>query len=321
MPDAPDMENWQNLVLEMTLKTNPQLAESIFQTGKWTRYNREKIASLCEQRGLPLRALENFQDIKNIRRVLLSQIQQLPQEFLKSFVVNKLSNENIVPVLSDILKYSRNIKLVVETSQEVSMRIGLKELLEMFEQNGSHEGIFHLLTPVYESSRDQMVFHKLIEACAKLGQLQELEKVVKTGFEIYDPQTVLGILLSAKPQDPKSLIILCDKAGFIREMVQYLWENKLSTYLEIYVLKVNQKNAGKVIGSLLDLGAEEGYIGQLLLSIGGSCDASQMIAEFEQRSKERMLEQWLEQRRSEGSQLGCVHNCLAKIAIDYDKNP
>ena len=43
-------------------------------------------------------------------------------------------------------------------------------------------------------------------------------------------------------------------------MVQYLWENRLNTYLEIYVLKVNQKNCGKVIGTLLDLGADESYV-------------------------------------------------------------
>lgn len=35
---------------------------------------------------------------------------------MKAFVTTKLSNENIVPILSDILKYSRNIKLVVETA-------------------------------------------------------------------------------------------------------------------------------------------------------------------------------------------------------------
>ncbi len=48
-------------------------------------------------------------------------------------MTSRLSNENIVPVLSDILKYSRNIKLVVETAQEVSKRIGFKDLIEMFE--------------------------------------------------------------------------------------------------------------------------------------------------------------------------------------------
>lgn len=43
-------------------------------------------------------------------------------------------------------------------------------------------------------------------------------------------------------------------------MVKYLWENDLRNYIEIYVLKVNQKNTGKVLGYLLDLGVDESYI-------------------------------------------------------------
>ncbi len=64
---------------------------------------------------------------------MLNQIQNVPPEYMKMFVTTRLSNENIVPVLSDILKYSRNIKLVVETAQEVARRIGYKDLIEMFE--------------------------------------------------------------------------------------------------------------------------------------------------------------------------------------------
>ncbi len=89
---------------------------------------------------------------------------------MKMFVTTRLSNENIVPVLSDILKYSRNIKLVVETAQDVSKRIGFKELIEMFEQNNSYEGIYHLLVTNYEGTKDKVIYHKFIEACAKLGQ-------------------------------------------------------------------------------------------------------------------------------------------------------
>lgn len=47
-------------------------------------------------------------------------------------------------------------------------------------------------------------------------------------------------------------------------MVKYLWENNMRNYIEIYVLKVNQKNIGKVLGNLMDLGAEEDYVKQLL---------------------------------------------------------
>lgn len=104
-------------------------------------------------------------------------------------------------------------------------------------------------------------------------------------------------------------------------MTKYLWDNSLNNYLEIYVFKVNQKNSGKVLGSLLDLGAEELYIKQLLQGIGSNCDIQDLISEFDYRSKERLLEEWLYQRLNEGNQLTSVHNTMAKIAIDYDKNP
>lgn len=71
MPDNPDMDNWQTLILELNLKSNPSVAETIFQNGSWTRFNKERIAPLCEQKGLYLRALENYSDLKNIKRILL----------------------------------------------------------------------------------------------------------------------------------------------------------------------------------------------------------------------------------------------------------
>lgn len=60
-------------------------------------------------------------------------------------------------------------------------------------------------------------------------------------------------------------------------MVKYLWENNMRNYIEIYVLKVNQKNTGKVLGNLMDLGAEEDYVKQLLQVVGSNCDISEVI--------------------------------------------
>lgn len=105
MPDTPDMDNWQTLILELNLKSNPSVAETIFQTGKWNRYNRDRIAPLCESNRLYLRALENYTDLKNIKRILLSHGQNIPPEYMKSFITNKLPAEHIPSILSDILKY------------------------------------------------------------------------------------------------------------------------------------------------------------------------------------------------------------------------
>ncbi len=47
-------------------------------------------------------------------------------------------------------------------------------------------------------------------------------------------------------------------------MVKFLWENNMRKYIEVYILKVNQRNTGKVLGNLMDLGADEDYIRELL---------------------------------------------------------
>lgn len=43
-------------------------------------------------------------------------------------------------------------------------------------------------------------------------------------------------------------------------MVKYLWENNCTQHIEMYILRVNRDKAGDVLGTLIDLGAEENYI-------------------------------------------------------------
>jgi clathrin heavy chain len=321
MPDNPDMDNWQTLILELNLKNNPSVAETIFQTGKWNRFNKTRIAPLCEQKGLYLRALENYQDLKNIKRILLNNAQMIPPEYLKAYIVSKLPAEHIPSVLSDILKFNRNTKLAVEISQEVHSKVGLKELVDVFEAVGSYDAIYFFLGPLLEQTKDSKVYHKYLEACVKCNQLREAEKVIQNCGEFYDPEKVLDLFLSVKLADPKALVILCDKNGYVKEMVRYLWENQFNSYIEIYVIKVNQSNSGLVLGTLMDLGAEENYIRQLLNTIGSNCQIDSLVQEFEKRNRERLLETWLEQRANEGNTLPSIHNALAKIAIDFDKSP
>lgn len=49
-----------------------------------------------------------------------------------------------------------------------------------------------------------------------------------------------------------------------------------------------------VLGTLMDLGAEENYIKQLLNTIGPNCQIDSLVEEFEKRNRERLLENWLE---------------------------
>lgn len=71
-----------------------------------------------------------------------------------------------------------------------------------------------------------------------------------------------------------------------------------------------------MLGTLIDLEAEETYIRQLLYNIRGLCPIEPTIEEFEKRNKLSMLENWLDQRVQEGNQIPEIHNALAKIKID-----
>lgn len=70
--NKPEDANYQTKVLELNIMIAPQIAESILQMKIWKLYNKPKIAALCEQKGLYQRALENYTDIKDIKRVLIN---------------------------------------------------------------------------------------------------------------------------------------------------------------------------------------------------------------------------------------------------------
>lgn len=74
------------------------------------------------------------------------------------------------------------------------------------------------------------------------------------------------------------------------------------------------------MGTLLELDCDEVYIKQLLNSIR-VCPIPELVDEFEQRGKLRMLQAWLEARNDERVQEPALHNALGKIYIDINKDP
>ena len=94
----------------------------------------------------------------------------------------------------------------------------------------------------------------------------------------------------------------------------------MNKYIEIYLFRVNQAAAPKVLGTLLELDCDEIYIKQLLNSIR-VCPIPELVSEFEQRGKVRLLQGWLEARADERVQEPALHNALAMIYIDINKDP
>lgn len=55
----------------MNLMNAPQVADAILGNEMFTHYDRPRIANLCEKAGLLQRALEHYDDIADIKRVVV----------------------------------------------------------------------------------------------------------------------------------------------------------------------------------------------------------------------------------------------------------
>jgi len=120
--------------------------------------------------------------------------------------------------------------------------------------------------------------------------------------------------------DQLPLIIVCDRFEFVHDLVLHLFKNNLQKYIEIYVQKVNPLRTPVVVGALLDVDCEESTIKSLLGSVKGDVSVSQLVEEVEKRNRLKLILPFLENKVSNGSQDPEVHNALAKIYIDSNRN-
>ena len=93
-------------VLELNLMAAPQVAEAILQMETWNQFNRNKIAVLCEQKGLFQRALELYSDLKDVKRVILN-TQFISPEWLTAFLGKMQQQEWLLACLQDLMKHNR----------------------------------------------------------------------------------------------------------------------------------------------------------------------------------------------------------------------
>ena len=97
---------------------------------------------------------------------------------------------------------------------------------------GSNEGMLFYLASVLPHTDDPEIYFKYIEACTRIGNYKEVERVIReTNF--YDPIKVKDFLKDMKLPDPRPLIYLCDQHNFIEELTKYLYKNRQNRFIEI----------------------------------------------------------------------------------------
>ncbi|KAK2465631.1 hypothetical protein APHAL10511_002175 [Amanita phalloides] len=318
--NRPEQGHLQTRLLEMNLVHAPQVADAILGNEMFSHYDRPRIANLCEKAGLLQRALEHYEDLADIKRVVVHSAGLQPDWLVDYF--SRLTTEQSMACLQEMLRVNirQNLQAVIQIATKYSDILGPVKLIEMFEGFKSFEGLYYYLRAIVTLSEDPEVHFKYIQAATRTGQIREVERICRES-NFYNPEKVKNFLKEAKLSDQLPLIIVCDRFDFVHDLVLYLYQNGLVKFIEVYVQRVNSVRTPQVIGGLLDVDCDETTIKSLLASVSGNFPIDELVQEVEQRNRLKLVLPWLEAKVQAGSQETAVFNALAKIYIDSNNNP
>ncbi len=290
--NKPEQGQLQTRLLEMNLMNAPQVAEAILSNDMFSHFDRNRIATLCEQTGLYQKALELFEDPAAITCIVVN-IAGTPN-FNAEWLVNffgKLSVEQSLASLDAMLKTNirQNLQSVVQIATKYSDLLGAVRLIDLFEKYKTAEGLFYYLGSIVNMSEDPDVNFKYIEAATKMGQFREVERICRDSNH-YNPEKVKNFLKEAKLSEQLPLIVVCDRFNFVHDLVLYLYQNQQFKSIEIYVQQVNPSRTPAVIGGLLDVDCDENIIQNLLSTVNpASIPIDELVSEVESRNRLKLL--------------------------------
>lgn len=319
-PDLEEHAMLQTKVLEINLVAFPNVADAILANGMFSHYDKPRVAQLAEKAGLYMRALQHYTELPDIKRVVVNTHAIEPQQFVEYF--GTLSPEWALECLKELMLTNarQNLQLVVQVCKEYSDQLGNDNIIKLFEEFKSYEGLFYFIGGIIAFSQDSNVHFKYIEAATKINQLKEVERITRES-SVYDPEKVKRFLMDVKLPDARPLINVCDRHGFVSDLTHYLYANNMLRYIEGYVQKVNPSSTPDVVGQLLDDEADTTFITNLILSVRSLLPVEQLVDVVEKRNRLKLLTQFLEHLVGEGSKDTHVHNALGKIIVDANNNP
>ncbi|KAL7409328.1 clathrin heavy chain 1 [Mrakia frigida] len=318
--NKPEHGALQTRLLEMNLVNAPQVAEAILSNEMFSYYDRPRIANLCEKAGLLQKALEHYEDLNDIKRVVVH-TNLLAADWLVGYF-GRLTVEQSLACLEEMLTVNirQNLQVVIQIATKYSDLLGPLKLVELFQTHRTFEGLYYYLGSVVNLSQDPEIHFQYIQAAAKTGQIREVERICRES-NVYNPEKVKNFLKEAKLSDQLPLIIVCDRFDFIHDLILFLYQNGLTSAIETYVQRVNSARTPQVIGGLLDVDCDEGTIKNLLGSVTGAFPIEELVKEVEERNRLKLILPWVESRVAAGQQDPALYNTLAKIFVDSNQNP
>lgn len=318
--DQPSEGHLQTRLLEINLLHAPQVAEAILSNNMFHHYDKPTVARLCEKSGLYQKALENYIDLKDIKRNIVH-TEALPVDWLITYF-GQLNIEQSLECLKELLKNNlqQNLQIVIQVATKYSELIGSATLIKLFEEFKCTEGLYYYLSSIVNITQDEHVVFKYIQAAARLQQYKEIERVVRDNSH-YNGEKVKNFLKEAKLPDQLPLIIVCDKYNFVHDLILYLYKNQFFKFIEVYVQQVNPSRTPEVVAGLLDVDCDENIIKNLLSTVIGQVPLDKLVEQVESRNRLKLLLPFLETTLNQGSQDPVLFNTLAKIYIDSNNNP
>eukprot|EP00184_Porphyridium_aerugineum_P006141 CAMPEP_0184699800 /NCGR_PEP_ID=MMETSP0313-20130426/5924_1 /TAXON_ID=2792 /ORGANISM="Porphyridium aerugineum, Strain SAG 1380-2" /LENGTH=1782 /DNA_ID=CAMNT_0027158925 /DNA_START=278 /DNA_END=5626 /DNA_ORIENTATION=+ len=318
--DAPEYSNLQTKVLEANLMNAPQVADMILNQDVWHQYQKQKIGMLCERQGLFQHALENYSDLEDIKRVI-TQTHVLNPAWLINFF-GTLNPEHGVECLDALTKSNArgNLQLCVMIAAKYTEQFGARKLMDIFGAMKVQEALYLYLGAIVNFSDDPEVHFKYVEISCQINQFSEAERVTRES-NYYDPERMKTFLMATKPKDPRPLINVCDRFGFIPEMIKFMVKNNQMKFIEGFVQKINPARCPVVVGTLLDMDRSEDSIQKLIMSVKNNVPVKELVGECEKRGKIRLLLPFLESLVADGSTDVEVHNGIGKVYIETNTTP
>lgn len=318
--DRPEDGELQTKVLEANLMNAPQVADVILQQDIWHHYDKPKIAQLCERAGLFQHALENYSDLADVKRVMQN-THVINPEFLVNYFAN-LSADDRLDCIKELIDSNprANLQLCVQVAAKHTDDIGAERLMAVFSEVKQQDALFYYLQAIVSFSEDPEVHFKFIEVACSLGHFGEAERVTRES-SVYDPERVKKHLMESRPRDPRPLINVCDRFGFVEEMVKFMIKNRQLKFVEGYVQRVNPLQCPAAVGALLDMDQNEEFIQKLVMSVKNTVPVEDLVQEVEKRGKLKLLLPFLESRVGDGSTDVGVHSGIAKVYVESNINP
>lgn len=320
--DDPAEAPIQTKILKACLANTPAVADGILSQDIWHQFDSFSVALMCERAGLFQHALEHFSDLSDVKRVITNTHVINPDFILNYF--STIHPDDQLDVLRELLVSNprSNIRLCVNVASKYTDSMGgALKVIPVFESVPKvPDALFYYLGSIVAFSDVPEVHNRFIRVAVELGQYNDADKVTREST-FYDPEKMKIFLTLARPKDPRPLINVCDRFGYVDELVKYFVKYNQIKFVEGYVQRINPTQCPVVVGALLDInGMKEIEMKKLIMSVKNMVPVAELVEEVQSRGKLNMLVEFLESRIGDGSTDEAVHTGVAKVYVATNKN-